>query len=55
MDTITAVKYICPSKALHMCKVDILIKETHLNILYKNYESKARFEAHLKSLNTTNM
>ena len=29
--------------------------ETHLNILYKNYESKARFEAHLKSLNTTNM
>ena len=35
--------------------IPVILTETHLNILYKNYESKARFEAHLKSLNTTNM
>ena len=35
--------------------IPVIYIETHLYILYENYESKARFEVHLKSLNTTNM
>ena len=35
--------------------IPVIYIETHLNILYKNYENKVRFEVHLKSLNTTNM